>query len=87
MENGADQGKLFKIWNKQRIAKEFLEIDNCDPKLKHTTELCSESFELPKLGDWYIIWEDDSITIFENVYLVFVEPELVKGVYIQCESI
>ena len=84
LENGAKQSKLFEVWNKQRIMKEFLEIENCKPEKRHTNELCSDSFKLPKSGDWYVAWEDDSITILENVHLVSVEPEIVKGVYIQC---
>ena len=84
VENGANQKVLFKTWNKQRIAKVFLEIYNCNPPEQYTNELCSESFKLLKPGDWYVIWEDDSITILENVHLASVEPELVKGVYIQC---
>ena len=63
--------------------KEFFEIENCKPKKRHTNELCSDSFKLPKSGDWYVVWEDDSITILENVHLASVEPELVKGVYIK----
>ena len=84
LENGAKQSELFEVWNKQRIMKEFLEIENCKPEKRHTNELCSDSFKLPKSGDWYVAWEDDSITILENVHLVSVEPEIVKGVYIQC---
>ena len=87
LENGAKQSELFEIWDKSKIMKEFFEIDNCDPDERHTNELCSESFELPKLGDWYVIWEDDSITILEKVHLVCIEPELVKGVYIQKNEI
>ena len=83
IENGADQKILFEKWNQQQIAKVFLEIDDCIPESRHTNELCSESFELPKKDDWYVVWEDDSITIFENVHLASVEPELVKGVYVQ----
>ena len=83
LENGAKQSKLFEVWNKQQIMKEFFEIENCEPEEQYTNELCSESFKLPKDGDWYVVWEDDSITILENVHLVSVEPELVKGVYIQ----
>ena len=82
IENGADQKVLFKKWSKQKIAKVF-EIDN-EPIKQHTNELCSESFELPKKDDWYVVWEDDSITIFENVHLASVELELIKGIYIQC---
>ena len=82
IENGADQKVLFKKWSKQKIAKVF-EIDN-EPIKQHTNELCSESFELPKKDDWYVIWKDDSISIFENLHLASVEPELVKGIYIQC---
>ena len=84
LENGAKQSKLFEIWDKPRIMKEFFEIENCKPEKRHTNELCSDSFKLPKSGDWYVAWEDDSITILENVHLVSVEPEIVKGVYIQC---
>ena len=84
MENGANQNELFEKWDKQRIVKEFLEIGNCNPDKKHTSELCSVSFESVKNGDWYVVWEDDSITILENIHLVSVEPELIKGVYIQC---
>ena len=83
VENGADQKILFEKWNQQQIAKVFLEIDDCIPESRHTNELCSESFELPKPSDWYVVWEDDSISILENVHLASVEPELVKGVYIQ----
>ena len=83
IENRADQKVLFKSWDKQKIAKIFLEIENCYPAEQYTNELCSGSFKLPKPGDWYIVWEDDSITIFENVHLASVEPELVKGVYVQ----
>ena len=83
VEHGADQKILFEKWNQQQIAKVFLEIDDCIPESRHTNELCSESFELPKKDDWYVVWEDDSITIFENVHLASVEPELVKGVYVQ----
>ena len=78
-----DQKVLFKSWDKQKIAKIFLEIENCYPAEQYTNELCTESFKLPKSGDWYVAWEDDSITILENIHLVSVEPELVKGVYIQ----
>ena len=84
IENGANQKKLFERWNKQRIMKEFFEIENCKPEKRHTNELCSESFELPKPGDWYVVWEDDSITILKNIHLTSVEPEIVKYVYIQC---
>ena len=83
IENGAKQFKLFDIWDKPRIMKEFFEIDNCEPKRRRTNELCSESFKLPQKGDWYVVWEDDSITILENVHLASVESEFVKGVYKQ----
>ena len=83
LEYGANQNELFEKWDKQQIVKEFLEIENCNPKSKHTRELCSVSFEPVKNGDWYVVWEDDSITIFENVHLVSVEPDVVNGVYIQ----
>ena len=86
LEYGADQNELFEKWDKQRIVKEFLEIENCDPNKKHTDELCSVSFEPVKNGDWYVVWEDDSVSILENIYLVSVEPELIKGIYIQCLS-
>ena len=84
VENGANQNMLFEQWNKQDIVKLFLEIDDCKPIKQRTYELCSESFELPKPDDWYMVWEDDSITIFENVHLASVEPELIKRIYIQC---
>ena len=84
VENGANQKVLFEEWDREKIAKLFLEIDNYEPIKQHTNELCSESFELPTVGDLYIIWEDNSITKFENVHLASVEPELVKGIYIQC---
>ena len=29
LENGAKQSKLFEVWNKQQIMKEFFEIENC----------------------------------------------------------
>ena len=83
LENGAKQSILFKEWSNSRIIKDFFEIENCVPEQRNTNDLCSESFELPKEGDWYIVWEDDSITILEKVYLVSVEPELVKKVYVQ----
>ena len=84
LENGAKQSDLFEKWNNNRIAKEFLEFPDCNPKTKHTDELCSESFEPVKPDDWYVVWEDDSVTIFENVHLISVEPELIKHVYVQC---
>ena len=87
VENGAKQLKLFEVWNKPQIMKEFLEIDDCVPYERYTAELCSDSFKLPKSGDWYVVWEDDSITILENVHLASVEPELVKGVYIQTNCV
>ena len=51
VENGAEQSKLFEVWNKSKIMKEFFEIENCDPKQRHTNELCNDSFKLPKSGD------------------------------------
>ena len=84
LENGANQSVLCKEWDNKRIAKEFLEINNCKPEPKHTDELCSVLFQPVKDGDWYIVWEDDSITLLENIHLTSVEPEIVKYVYIQC---
>ena len=84
LEHGANQSELFKKWDKQQIVKEFLEINNCNPDKKHTNELCSVSFEPVKNDDWYVVWEDDSVSILENVHLVSVEPELIKNIYIQC---
>ena len=51
LENGAKQSELFEIWDKSKIMKEFFEIENCDPKQRHTNELCNDSFKLPKSGD------------------------------------
>ena len=84
LENGAKQSVLFEKCDKPRIMKEFFETENCEPEDQYTNALCSESFKLPKSGDWYVVWEDDSITILEKVHLVSVEPELIKNVYVQC---
>ena len=89
IENGADQKILFenyinKTWNDKQIAELFLGDKYGNPELRATDELCSESFELPKKGDWYVLWKDNSITIFQNVHLASVESELIKGMFIQC---
>ena len=82
IENGADQKILFenyinKTWNDKQIAELFLGDKYGNPELRATDELCSESFELPKKGDWYVLWKDNSITIFQNVHLASVESELI----------
>ena len=60
--------KLFKNGLcKQKIAKVFFEIEY-EPTKQHTNKLCSESFKLPNNDKWYVVWKDDSITIFEDVH-------------------